>query len=109
MKDLKNEIPQFERGSQNIYADLGYKKSDEMLIKAELAVKISNAIKSLKLTQIEASQIMCISQDKVSNILRGNFSRISEKKLMDCLINLGYDIEISIKPSKDNHGHLLIA
>ena len=86
-----------------------YYTPDEMLIKAELALKIIKAIKTLKLTQLEASEVMGISQDKVSNILRGNFSRVSEKKLMDCLINLGYDIEISIKPSNTSVGHLMIA
>ena len=87
----------FERSSGNIYKDLGYKNSEEMIIKAGLAIKISKVIKSINLTQAEASKMMGISQDKVSNLLRGNFSRISEKKLMECLINLGYDIKISIK------------
>ena len=109
MKQTNNIKPKFERGSGNIYKDLGYKKPDEMLIKAELAVKIKKVIESLKLTQLEAAKIMGISQDKVSNLLRGNFSRLSEKKLMDCLVSLGYDIKISIKPSRTHIGHLLIA
>ena len=109
MTTNKNDQIQFERGSGNIYQDLGYKKPDEMLIKAELALKIEKRIKFLKLTQLEASKIMGISQDKISNLLRGNFTRISEKKLMDCLINLGYDIKISIKPSGTLIGHLMIA
>ena len=100
---------EFERGSGSIYKDLGYTKPDEMLIKAGLAVKISKAIKMLKLTQEEAAKITGVSQDKISNLLRGNFSRISEKKLMNCLINLGYDIEISVKPATTGVGHLLMA
>lgn len=109
MKITRNDQPQFERGSGNIYKDLGYKKPDEMLVKAELAAKIVKAIKSLKIPQLKAAQIMGISQDKIFNLLRGNFSRLSEKKLMDCLINLGFDIKISIKPSTTSIGHLMIA
>ena len=70
---------EFERSSGNVYKDLGHRKPDEMLIKAGLAVKISKAIRMLKLTQEEAAEITGISQDKISNLLRGNFSRISEK------------------------------
>ena len=106
-KTIKNI--EFERSSGNVYKDLGYRKPDEMLIKAGLAVKISKAIKTLKLTQEEATEITGISQDKISNLLRGNFSRISEKKLMNCLIHLGYDIEISVKPGVIGVGHLLMA
>ena len=105
----KDKPIQFEPSSDNIYEDLGYRKPDEMLIKAGLALKISKIIKSRKFTQIKASKIMDISQDKVSNLLSGNFSRISERKLMDCLTRLGYDVKISIKPSSTSVGHLMIA
>jgi predicted XRE-type DNA-binding protein len=100
---------EFERSSGNVYKDLGYKKPNEMLIKAGLAAKISQAIRTLRLTQDEAAEITGVSQDKISNLLRGNFSRISEKKLMNCLINLGYDIEISVKQATTSIGHLLMA
>jgi len=109
MKTTKTNKIEFERGADNIYQDLGYKNPEEMLIKAGLALKIAQVVKSLKLTQSEAAEVMGISQDKVSNLLRGNFRRISEKKLMDCLIHLGYDIKISIKPSNASVGHLMIA
>jgi hypothetical protein len=42
-------------------------------------------------------------------MMRGDFSNLSERKLMDCLTRLGYDIEIKIKPAKKPVGHLLLA
>jgi predicted XRE-type DNA-binding protein len=42
-------------------------------------------------------------------MLRGQFQNISERKLMDCLNRLGYDIEIKVKPAKKAVGHLLLA
>jgi predicted XRE-type DNA-binding protein len=42
-------------------------------------------------------------------MMRGNFSNLSERKLMDCLTRLGCDIEISVRPSKRSVGHLKIA
>jgi len=38
---------------------------------------------------------MRISQAKVSGLVRGDFSNLSESKMMECLNRLGYDIEIS--------------
>lgn len=52
---------------------------------------------------------MGITQPKASDMMRGDFSKLSERKLMDCLNRLGYDIEITVKPASDSVGHLLLA
>ncbi|PIY29519.1 MAG: XRE family transcriptional regulator, partial [Comamonadaceae bacterium CG_4_10_14_3_um_filter_60_42] len=52
---------------------------------------------------------MGIPQPKVSAMLRGDFSNLSERKLMDCLNRLGYDIEIKVRPAAEPVGHLMLA
>ena len=52
---------------------------------------------------------MGISPPKVSDMMRGNFANLSERKLMDCLTRLGYDIEIKVRPAKTEMGHLMLA
>ena len=52
---------------------------------------------------------MGITQPKVSDMMRGYFSNLSGRKLMDCLTRLGYDIEIKVKPAKADTGHLTLA
>jgi hypothetical protein len=42
-------------------------------------------------------------------MMRGDFTNLSERKLMDCLTRLGYDVEISVRPAKTETGHLLLA
>ena len=42
-------------------------------------------------------------------MMRGNFSNLSERKLMDCLTRLGYDIEISVRPARAEMGKLMLA
>lgn len=42
-------------------------------------------------------------------MMRGNFSNLSERKLMDCLTRLDYDIEIKVRPAKPEVGHLMLA
>jgi predicted XRE-type DNA-binding protein len=52
---------------------------------------------------------MGIPQPKVSAMMRGDFSNLSERKLMDCLNRLGYDIEIKVRPAREPLGHLILA
>ncbi|MCA2997330.1 MAG: XRE family transcriptional regulator [Rhodocyclaceae bacterium] len=95
--------------SGNVFADLELPNAETLKIKSGLAIKISEAIDQLGLTQSEASERMGLPRAKVSLMLRGQFQIISERKLMDCLNRLGYDIEIKVKLAKKAVGHLLLA
>src|SRR5664279_2373925 len=86
-----------ERGSTNVYADLGFEEPEEMLVKAQLATKIGEIIRRRKLTQIQAAELLGIPQPKLSNMLRGQFRGISETKMIDCLTRLGRNVEIVVK------------
>ena len=97
------------RGSGNVYADLGLPDAEKLKIKTGLVIEIRKAMRSLGLTQQEAAKRMGITQPKVSDMMRGNFTNLSERKLMDCLTRLGYDIEIKVRPSKVEIGHLVLA
>ena len=57
----------------------------------------------------EAGRRRGLSQPKVSGLFRGNFTNVSERKLMDCLNRLGYDIEIKVKPAAKRVGHVKLA
>jgi len=83
-----------ETGSGNVFADLGLRDAEKLKIKSGLVIEITRAIRKLGLTQEEAGRRMGIPQPKVSAMLRGDFSNLSERKLMDCLNRLVYDIEI---------------
>jgi predicted XRE-type DNA-binding protein len=51
------------------------------------------------------------SQSKSSNLLRGRFRGVSEKKLMECLIKLGRNIEIVVRavPRSRQEGKITLA
>ena len=98
-----------QRGSGNVYADLGLPDADKLKIKTGLVIEIRKAMRSLALTQHEAAKRMGITQPKVSDMMRGDFANLSERKLMDCLTRLGYDIEIKVRPAKAEVGQLMLA
>jgi predicted XRE-type DNA-binding protein len=87
---------EIERGTTNVYADLGLPDAEEMLVKAKLAAKIGEILAARGWTQQQAGQILGIPQPKLSKMLRGQFRGISEAKMLDCLTRLGRDIQIVI-------------
>jgi predicted XRE-type DNA-binding protein len=97
------------RSSGNVYADLALPDADRLKIKTGLVIEIRKAMRRLDLTQQAAAKRMGITQPKVSDMMRGDFSNLSERKLMECLNRLGYDIEIRVKPATNPVGHLKIA
>ena len=101
---------EIEESTGNVYQDLGYEAAEEMLIKAQLASKISEIIKSRKLSQQQAAIILGIPQPKLSNLLRGQFRGISEQKMFDCLTKLGRDVKIVVSPEKPtvSVGHIAV-
>lgn len=103
-------MTQIERGSTNVYADLGIGDAGEMLVKAQLATRIGEIIKRRRLTQVQAAELLGISQPKLSNMLRGQFRGISETKMIECLTRLGQNVEIVVKagPRTKAAGHVSV-
>ena len=99
-----------EKGSTNVYADLGRADADAMLVKAQLASKIADIMKRRRLTQMEAAGLFGMPQPKVSAMLNGRFRGISEERLMRCLLALGQNVQIVVKPArKGKAGSLSVA
>lgn len=109
MKTRLVDDVEVHRGSGNVFADLGLVDAEKLKIKTGLVIEIRKAMRSRGLTEQEAAKLMGITQPKVSDMMRGHFGNLSERKLMDCLNRLGYDIEIKVRPAKSEVGHLMLA
>ncbi len=86
-----------QASSGNVFADLGLENSDELLVKAELARKISSIITKQYMTQAEAAELLGIDQPKVSALINGKLSGFSTVRLFRFLNALGRDVEIVVK------------
>jgi predicted XRE-type DNA-binding protein len=85
--------------SGNVFADIGLPNPEERLAKADLAIRISEAIRARRLTQTQAARVLKIDQPKISRLLRGQLSGFSTERLMHFLTLLGRDVEITVKPA----------
>ena len=87
-----------ERGSGNVFEDLGLPDAAALQAKAELVSRICDIIAERGLTQAQAAKILGVNQPKVSALMRGNLDGFSSDRLFRFLNALGSDIEIAIKP-----------
>ena len=69
-------------GKPSASPDLGLPDAEKLKIKTGLVIEIRKAMRSLGLTQQEAAKRMGITQPKVSDMMRGDFSKLSERKLV---------------------------
>jgi predicted XRE-type DNA-binding protein len=99
-----------EMRSGNVFADIGLPNPEERLAKAELAIRIAEAIRARRLTQTRAARVLRIDQPKISRLLRGQLSGFSTERLMHFLTRLGRDVEIVVKiaPRSRREGRLRV-
>lgn len=98
-----------EPGSGNVFADIGVADAAEHLVKATLVSRIDDSIRSRRLTQAAAAELMGIDQPKVSAMLAGQFRGYSVERLMRFLVALGHDVEIVVGKRKRGVAELRVA
>ncbi len=98
MNSKSNNIPKSQTSTGNVFEDLGFTNSDEMLAKSKIALQIQKIIQNRKLDQQTAGEIMGIDQSKVSKILLGKLSGFSLERLIRFVNELDHDVDIHIKP-----------
>lgn len=110
MRKMREGLMRVRKSTGNVYADLGYPDSEDMLVKAQLVSKIAEIIEERRLTQEEAAKILRLTQPKISALLRGQFRGVSERRLLRCLTLLGRDVQIVVRPTagRRTQGHLTV-
>jgi predicted XRE-type DNA-binding protein len=86
------------RGTTNVFADLGFPDAAERQTKTRLAFAINELLKSRRLKQREAAELLGIPQPKVSTIKNYRLDNFSVERLMEFLTALDQDVEIRIRP-----------
>jgi|CXWL01.1.fsa_nt_gi predicted XRE-type DNA-binding protein len=83
----------------NVFADLRVPDAETHLLKAQLVARVQEMIRSRKLTQVRAAELMSVSQPDVSRMLKGQFRDISVERLVLFLTRLGCAVDIVVKPA----------
>ena len=98
----------FKKSSGNVFADLGITHPEQELLRARLTLQIYRLIKQRGLTQAQAGEVLGIHQPRVSVLMRNRAGAFSVERLMDFLTALGQDVEITVRPTRNEHGSVSI-
>lgn len=88
------------KGTDNVLVDLGFEDAGELSVKASLALKLNQLIDQRGLSQMEAAEIMGMTQPKVSQVRRYKLQNISLERLMQALVSLDQHVEIVVQPAR---------
>jgi predicted XRE-type DNA-binding protein len=107
-KKTNQRVPRVTEGSGNIFADLGLPNPEQELLKAQLTLQIYSILKASGLTQVELAKILGVQQPQVSLLMRNCPGNFSVGRLMEFLTALRQDVEITVRPSRKQHGALSV-
>ena len=108
MKKSRKARIRFKEGSGNVFADLDVEQPEQELLNARLTLQIYKLIKASGLTEAKAGEILGIKQPHVSLLMRNRSGTFSVERLMQFLTNLGQDVEITVRPTRKEHGRLSV-
>jgi len=104
----RNAKIRVKEGSGNIFADLGFANAEREELKARLTLQIYRLIKQRGLTQARAGEVLGIKQPHVSSLMRGRSGAFSVERLMNFLVALGQDVQITVRPTRKHRGEVSV-
>jgi predicted XRE-type DNA-binding protein len=94
----KQKPIKFQEGSGNVFADLGLKDADQLLVRSQIGFHVFKILEDKKLKQREIAPLLGIAQPDVSHLMNGHFSRFTTDKLLEFLKRLDQTVSIRIRP-----------
>lgn len=91
---------ELERGSGNVYRDLGVVDAQSRQLRAKLAADIMATIRRRKLTQRQAAAETGLSQPDVSRIKNAELGRFTIDRLVDVLQRLDRRVEMKVASAR---------
>lgn len=79
------------RSSGNVFVDVGFDEAQAQLLtlRADLMMQLDKQLKARKLTQVAASELLGVSQSRVSDLVRGKTEKFSLDMLVLFAAKLG--------------------
>ena len=107
-KKVYARVSRVIEGSGNVFADLGLPNPEQELLKAQLTLQIHTILKGSGMTQVQIARILGVQQPQVSLLMRNRAGNFSVGRLMEFLTALRQDVEITVRPTRNEHGAMSV-
>ena len=86
-------------GSDNVFRDLGFPESEaqNLLLRADLVIRIRKVIEKLGITQAEAAKRASITQPRMNDLVKGRTEKFTLDAMVNVAAQLGYIVKLSLK------------
>jgi predicted XRE-type DNA-binding protein len=86
----------------NVFRDLGFSadESEHLLVRADLLLQLQKTLAARALTQVQAAELLHVTQPRVSHLLRGRIDLFSTDSLIDMLARLDVRVRFVLKPAR---------
>ena len=82
--------------SGNVFIDLGYSPEEAAILqmRSDLMIDLRKWIKTKRLTQTKAAEILGVSQSRVSDLMRGKWEKFSLEMLITLATRVGMRVTL---------------
>jgi predicted XRE-type DNA-binding protein len=87
-----------EKGTGNVFTDLGFKDAGERQLKVELAMRLNALLDEQTTSQAVIAKLFGVSQPHISELRNYKLDRFSTERLLWFITLLDHDVEIVIRP-----------
>jgi predicted XRE-type DNA-binding protein len=88
--------PEIEVSTGNIFADLGLDDADELYTRACLGVQVMKILKERSYSHKGTAELLGLKQSEVAALMRAEFSRFSQERLIGFLNKLNQKVIIHV-------------
>jgi predicted XRE-type DNA-binding protein len=88
-----------EKGSGNIFRDLGFPpgEAQNLIIRAELMIKIEQFVRKSGMTQKEAARLIGITQPRLNLLLKRKIDLFSLDALVNMVARAGMQVKLTVR------------
>ena len=89
----------FEKSSGNVFLDIGFppEQAHNLLLRADLAIRIERFVKQSGLTQQAAARALGVTQPRLNQLLKGKIELFSLDALVNMATNAGMRVELRVR------------
>ncbi len=88
-----------EKGSGNIFRDLGFppEEAQNLIMRAELMIKIEQFVRKSGMTQKEAARLIGITQPRLNLLLKRKIELFSLDALVNMVARAGMQVKLTVR------------
>ena len=89
----------FEKSSGNVFLDIGFppERAHNLLLRADLAIRIEPFVKQSGLTQQAAARALGVTQPRLNQLLKGKIELFSLDALVNMATKAGMRVELRVR------------